>query len=186
MPAAGPVTEDEAAILAYHFLRSRESRELERVWKWVAEATTIDVTLHPGGRATLRHPYYSDFTVEIRWREVSPKERRVGSIAVLGEPDVPWPLHLDLEQYLAACWLRLLRGKHGAFGRMPDRRPKPGRHRKPDTAFYRRVVDAYGRLLADGHPNPTAEVAKRMNANRDTVKSWLRRGRQYLRREEEG
>jgi hypothetical protein len=61
---------------------------------------------------------------------------------------------------------------------MPRRRPKPGA--PLDSDFYRRVIASYRELRKEGYKNPAGELARRMNANPSTVKSWLRRGRIYL------
>jgi hypothetical protein len=51
------------------------------------------------------------------------------------------------------------------------------------SAAKTRLVESYEALVADRHPAPARELALRLDTNHETVKSWLRRGRKYLKEE---
>lgn len=71
----------------------------------------------------------------------------------------------------------------GKFHRVPSARPRPGRPSggsMDHLEFYQRLIDTFNQLLAEGHPAPAREIAKRMGEPPATVRSWLRRGRVYL------
>ena len=52
-------------------------------WKaWAAEVRRIDVEIHPGGRAVLRHPD-ARWSMELRWRPTDPNKTGYASQALL-------------------------------------------------------------------------------------------------------
>jgi hypothetical protein len=164
----------------------RGGRDLDQEWRdWHIRILRTEVDLRPAGRAVLREPA-SQFQVEIQFVKdpqwIGPA---VKTITVV--PDEPMDdidagrINLDLVQYLAAWELRLTRGPQGSHPLAPPNRPAPG---KPvDTTFYQWLLRSYDVLLAEGHREPAKELARRMDEKHSTVKSWLRRGRQYLRKE---
>ena len=94
-------------------------------------------------------------------------------------------LGIDLMMYLAA--FRLKRSKVGVEAwktGLPRRRPAPGK--QLDTDFYRRLLTNYELLIQEGYRDPAAELARRMGEKHSTVKSWLSRGRHYLKASEGG
>jgi hypothetical protein len=137
--------------------------------------------MRPGGRAVLRHPD-ATFTVEIQWLRddedglVKPVAFHVIGDGFLYAHEVPSAM-----RYMAAFELHLPELPKGWARRLPRRRPQPGKTLDPD--FYRRVLTTYDGLVSEGIKDPAAELARRMKANHSTVKSWLRRGRQYLEEE---
>jgi len=72
----------------------------------------------------------------------------------------------------------LPRNPSRTFGRPPVARPAPGQPLNPD--FYRRLLAAYDKLVAEGKKRPALELAAHMDVNHSTLKSWLSRGRKYL------
>lgn len=148
---------------------------------WAVRVIQIEVGMRPGGRAILRHPQ-DKFTVEIQWLlDDEDKVAKPVSFHIVGDEflfahEVP-----SVTRYMAALDLRRPELPQGWARRIPRRRPQPGKALDPD--FYRRVLAVYEGLLGEGYKDPAAELARRMKANRSTVKSWLRRGRQYLEEE---
>lgn len=159
---------------------------------WCAQVLAISIDLRPSGRAFLREldtgprlgllsgpSKPAPYRVEIQFQLDDDRKARPTSVHIIGErflykDDAP-----DLETYYAAFYLRIMRGRPpDAFTRIPRKRPNPGT--APDPDFYRRLLDSYEKLVSEGHAAPAAALAERMNENRSTVKSWLRRGRVYL------
>lgn len=58
---------------------------------------------------------------------------------------------------------------------------KPARGQAPPLAFYRRVLARHDELMASGVRNSSAVLAEEMDENEQTVRSWIKRGRRYLR-----
>lgn len=48
---------------------------------------------------------------------------------------------------------------------------------------YQRVLAEYDELVREGHPSPISVLVERYRARPGTVKSWLHRGRKYLKEE---
>lgn len=109
-----------------------------------------------------------------------------GDIRIAGETRILWDEGalpsgtIHLHEHVAAVRINL--GDHdlSAFKKMPRRRPKPKPGESLPVAHYRAVLDAYQALVASGESRPTAKLAERYGTNRNTIKSWLRRGRIYL------
>jgi len=57
------------------------------------------------------------------------------------------------------------------------------RRRRPSPTTGR-VLAAYDELVREGHPAPISVLADRFRARPGTVKSWLHRGRRYLKGEQ--
>jgi hypothetical protein len=154
--------------------------------KWVDDVLSISVQLRPGGRAIMRqegflHRVEASFLAVQRRRgsdQLAVKSYRViaeGERGLLGIP-------IEMAQYGAA--LELAVGAPGGLrrlGRVPRARPRAG---QPfDIDFYRRLIGEFDRLSASGLSDPAAELARRYGEKRSTVRSWLHRGRKYLREE---
>jgi hypothetical protein len=183
-------TPRQREILRHWFVGSRTNKETrnhddlwvkERAQKlWYLRVLAIEVDLKPAGRAVLRHPE-NPYHVEIQWiYHSAEKAQRPKTFTVVGEPFLyrgsgPY----DPEEYYTAFLLRMAEGEPpGTFARVPRRRPEPG---KPlDTAFYQQLLATYEQLVKEGYRSPAAELARRMDENRSTVKSWLHRGRKLL------
>jgi hypothetical protein len=139
---------------------------------WLEYVQAIEVELHPGCRATLIHP--EGLPVELRWH---PTTLDVTSFAVSARPDevLPW-VEISMSWYVAALGLALaaVPNPTGNGG------PAPASGKPASLGFYANIVAEYEALLRDGNATPTAELARRYGENRNTVKSWIRRGRRYL------
>jgi hypothetical protein len=173
-------------------------------WKdWAEDARRVNVEVRPGGKAVMRHPGRS-YSVEVWWRGHYMVNPEVLGISVTPDADqvLRWEA-LDLGLYLAALHVAL-RPEDGPPGQPPRHSvtpdtvtavasipgrvqpapPAPGK--PPSTLFYRRLLDEYDDLLAQGHRNPIRELAQRhpgedgKSRPSGTVKSWLARGRYYL------
>lgn len=165
--------------------RRPDKDEKELAWRaWCAFVLEIDVDLRPAGRVIMRHPRRA-YRVELQYvYDPGTKRYRYSSWQVVADSfmdvDAGPPDIFDLEPYLSALALRFHRGIEAthAFQKIPRRRPESGKPLDPD--FYRRLLASYERLVREGRTDPAAELARRMDENRSTVKSWLHRGRKYL------
>ena len=181
--------------------RSFHADDASSFEEWLELVFRIEVDLYPGGRAVLFHPATS-LPVEVRW--TSPDE--ISSFRVDAAPGghIPWGPMPPMSAYLAALRLAVAegrevatepepetgpgegsatlrtRGRLRATGRV-DPRPQPGQ--RPSIEFYRRLVSEYNQLVRDAHRAPIPELSRRYGAKEGTVKSWLSRGREYLKRE---
>ena len=141
---------------------------------WVIRVLGIDVELKPAGRAVLRDPAVA-YTVEILWLRDAEKTYRPVRLTVIADAFLTEGTAPDVSAYYTAFLLRVQRSPVGAFGRAPRRRPAAG---KPlDVDFYRQLLAAYERLVTAGEKYPAKELARRMNEERTTVRSWLARAR---------
>lgn len=169
-------------------------RELaESCLAWCDRIVDSDVDLRPAGRALVRTPG-SDYVLEISFLNNGEGlvTKSVTVIAddflhVQGFPkrDVDWS-HTTIRFYDHCAALDLVvqfGGGEKAFMRIPRARSASGE--PVSTTFYRDLLEAYQALLIEGSSTPVQELARRMSANPSTVKSWLRRGRVYLRRSSE-
>jgi hypothetical protein len=185
--AEGRVTEEELALLNWEFVGSAANQRTwdsgravgERVWRaWLERALSYEVILHVAGRAVVRGPEDS-YRVEIYWLfDRKLKTHRVRSVHVIADDFLELGASLPVGDHVAALKLRLRRQPSGASVGVPRSRPAPGE--PVDPAFYRRLLNAYDKLVSEGQKSPALELARRMDANHNTVKSWLRRGRAYL------
>jgi hypothetical protein len=181
------LTEDELELLHRAFTVSADNRQTwdlgrevgERVWRgWLERVLRYEVTLKAAGRAVVRGPEDA-YRVEIQWVfDRKTKMYRVKSVHVVADDFLNVGDSLPVGEHFAAFQLRASQRPKGSFARAPRSRPAPGQPADPD--FYRRLLDAFDRLVAEGHRSPAVELAERMDVNHSTVKSWLRRGREYL------
>jgi hypothetical protein len=193
------LTTDQRALLSQHYRRSHayevaediQDREERERWRtiWEAYVLNLDVEIEPAGRGVLRprralglriprrnqvEEVGVGFRVEIDF-EHRPEERAhaVRRACVIGEGEGP-----DLGVDLWACYtaFRLYAAAHPRQPfRPPRRRPRAGH--PLDERFYRSVLAIHDDLKVQGHPAPAAELAKRMDTNPATVRSWVYRGR---------
>jgi len=185
--ADGRLTEDELELLNGPFAESAVNRETwdlgreigERVWRaWLERVLSYEVTLKAAGRAVVRGPD-DGYRVEIQW--VFDRRRKthyVKSLHVVADGSLNVKDSIRVGEHFAAFMLRVRQRPEGAFSRAPRVRPAPGQ--AADTGFYRQLLSAYDKLVAEGHKSPALELAERMDENHNTVKSWLKRGRDYL------
>jgi len=156
---------------------------------WALDVLAIKVDLYPNGRARLRQPKAS-YSVEMRWGPIGKDSRGKPEIApkslqFIGDDSLT-QRRFDTDLYFAAFMLALTVDENAtkAFGRFPPARPEPGR--PANTGFYRQLQASYDALIAAGEKDPAKQLAQQMGANHQTVKSWLRRGRDYLKETEKG
>lgn len=174
----------------------RKMSELHRdpAWRqWIERALSLHVKVMPNGRAIVRDPLDQSMRVEVQWERVKKWGHVPLSIHVYAEdprpqshpprerPFLAWKQPTDLNLYLAACRIRLDRDQVKRK-RLPQSRPS-GPGKPASRSFYEGLLDAYDRLVSEGHRAPVQEIATSMNANPSTVKSWLKRGREHLKRE---
>jgi hypothetical protein len=153
---------------------------------WVVDVLDIDVQLLPAGRAILRAPdylYTLKFNVEMEFERYEDGIRPT-RVAIVADPGKALIGYEELDFYLYATAFDLRMQSHPnrtSFARVPRRRPAPG---KPlDTAFYDRLLKSYEALF-ETHRYPAAELARRMNENPSTVRTWLKRARELRSRKE--
>jgi hypothetical protein len=162
---------------------------------WLAYVEAVEVEIHANGRAVLRHPDLQ-VPVEIRFDA----EIGVVGVRLLARPGEPLPpVDLPVSAYVAALELaraelrpKVVTGESKgtravAGGRSSGEvlaRPSPGK--KPPIAFYEGLIAEYDELLAANHRSPVSEIARRRREDPGTVKSWLHRGRKYLRDANQG
>lgn len=176
---------DKRPRFASDYFGEQTERDKEMDWRsWCRGVVAIDVVVRPGGVAVQRHPL-SDYELVIRWHRDSSGVLRMTKIEI--NPDTflsHFPGENNFYEHAVAFQLRV-EGAPGRkeFLRAPRRRPAPGK--PPSTDFYRRLLAKYEGLVNEGCRDPAAELARRMNANHSTVKSWLRRGRGHLAEERE-
>ena len=117
--------------------------------------------------------------VRLQWlHDARRGQLRLSEVTILPKESLT-SLDLDaLDEHLIAFHLKALEELPAEFKRVPQRRPRAGE--PPDVSFYRAVLDARSQLIRDGYRNINAELARRMNVSPNTVKSWVRRGQQYL------
>jgi hypothetical protein len=81
-------------------------------------------------------------------------------------------------------WAALVLRLDSAGPAVPENAPPPASGKAPSLAHYRAVIAAYDELVREGHPAPISVLADRFQARPGTVKSWLHRGRRYLKGEQ--
>ena len=153
------------------------------------------ITLHPGGRATIsRGPQILGpegpvrVPIELWWRPSSKDglpyitafrvEAPPGMVLTPYEHPYGWDT-LHLGDYWAGLVLRLGTAEPKPAG---DATP-PASGKTPSLDFYRGLIAAYDELVRDRHPAPISVLVERYQARPGTVKSWLHRGRKYLKEE---
>jgi hypothetical protein len=150
---------------------------------WVVDVLRIEVELKPAGRAVLRAPG-RHYSVEIIWLPAKKRELRPVRLSMVADQGAYLGEYDELDHYTYATAF-LLRASSlpgaSAFTRVPRRRPAPGR--PLDTAFYARLLASHDRLMAE-YRYPAAELARRMNENPSTVRTWLKRANELRKREE--
>ena len=141
---------------------------------WLTMVLSIEVTLRPAGRAILRG---LGCTVEIQWLRGKDKVNYLKSVHVdFDTENAPLP---DWQVFFTAFELHATTDpEEKGFTSVPRKRPAPGKPLDPD--FYRRLLASYDKLVREGWNAPAQEIARRMGENPSTVKSWLHRGRKYL------
>jgi hypothetical protein len=154
----------------------------DQEWRrWAEKVAAIRVTLKPRGRAESREREEDAvFTVHFRWY-LEHGEPIATSIMVVPDGGLAFNENVDLDAHMLACRLQL--GPKGSprRARLP-RRPRPGE--APELSFYRQLLLEYEELVKKADPAPARELANRHGLNHSTVKSYLKRGREYLRQEE--
>jgi hypothetical protein len=154
---------------------------------WLSHVSDVGVELHPNGRAILRHPR-SVLPVEVRFDA----DLGVVGVHLIAPPGEPLPsVEIPISECIAA--LELARGgQHPttfvltvepARLEIRSRATRPSSGTRPPLRFYRELVDEYNELCREAHPSPIAEIARRRRQKPATVKSWLHRGRKYLKGE---
>lgn len=149
-----------------------------RVWR-------LKVEIRAAGRTVVRDPT-ENHRVEMQWLYQKRKKiYRVKRMCVIGDAFLSLDQLPDEYEYLTAFYLRHRQlDPAGTYGRPPVARPAPGQPLNAD--FYQRLLIAYDKLVAEGRPRPALELAERMDVNHSTLKSWLSRGRAYLKEERHG
>lgn len=158
----------------------------DRLHFFLNEVHRIDVRLRPGGIGLLRDRL-AGYSVQIRWEQVGrTKDRRPNleprTIRVIGDAGLGMSLP-RLSRYMAAFFLKGMSapGQRTFTRRVPQRaRPAPGR--PPDMTFYLRLVEEAEELLRAGERAPARVLAERYTENASTMRSWLKRARDYRRR----
>jgi hypothetical protein len=166
---------------------------------WLEYVAGIEVEQHPNGRAILRHPE-KDVRVEMRFDDVS----GVTAIHLFARPGETLPtIELPMSAYVAALDLARAALKAAvvefagnvvnvvvtpatvpAVASVPtptvaaEVEPAPGQ--KPPLNFYRALVTEYNALVSAASRNPIGEISRRRGVPPATIKSWLHRGRKYL------
>jgi len=184
-------TDTQRQILNNEFPNSRHHQFTHRLDKfthdnafrnWVSDLLVIQVELKPAGRAVLRDPEYP-YRVELFWSfERKSKNLRAKSANIVADDFLSLNHSPELHRYLVAFLFQAQKGVTRSFAKAPQRRPVPGQ--AIDLGFYTKLLEAYDQLVIEGRPDPAAELARRYDENRSTVKSWLRRARQYTQRQE--
>lgn len=145
--------------------------------RWLEYVQEIEVELHPGGRATLIHPEMG-ITVEIRF--APEMDYRATSYKVEAPPGQYLPqVEISMSYFVGALGLAL-----GAEDSPDTSAPLPAAGKAPSLGFYRALIAEYDQLLRAGHRSPVSELSRRYKAKPGTVKSWLSRGREYLKGEQ--
>lgn len=169
----------QPALIHYAVTGNSEALvEALETW-YVRELSEIDVELEHGGRAIVSRQGGPRMEVYFTRRRDGTIEPTTMQFDGLGWKRL---IGLPFHEYLVALTEALTYPQPESFKRTPRTRPQPG---KPwDEDFFRWLLDEYDRLKKESHKRPVAELARRLGgANRDTVKSWLHRGRKYLGRQ---
>jgi hypothetical protein len=173
-------------LVHHHFIQSVDNQQTwdlgrevsERVWReWLESVLSCEVTLKAAGRAIVRKPD-DNYRVEIQWEyHRRAKSHLVKSVHIVADDFLSVGDYLPVGEHFAAFILRVRQRPSDSFARAPRSRPAPGQAANPD--FYRRLLAAYEKIVGEGYKSPALELARRMDENHNTVKSWLRRGREY-------
>lgn len=162
----------------------------DRFLFFLTEVGRIDVQLKPGGIAVLRDDWeWTHFSVEVRWEQVGrTKDHRPDleprTVRVIGDAGLGMRLP-KLSRYMAAFFLRAegaTASDQRAFTRRVPQRARPAPGQPPDMTFYLRLLDEADELLRRGERAPARILAERYTENASTVRSWLKRARDYRRR----
>ena len=151
-------------------------------------------TLHPGRRAVIDRAVqmrgedeYRRAPLEVWWQRSS-KDGLPYITAWKQEapPGTVFNPTDEFEQHLAlgTIWAGLVLRLDSAGPATPENAPPPASGKAPSLAHYRAVLAAYDDLVREGHPAPISVLADRFQARPGTVKSWLHRGRRYLKGEQ--
>lgn len=183
------VTEDQFQVIRRLFTQSRTNAETLDANSWVSDrafqlwalrALRTEVEMRANGLALLRHPE-DGFTVQIEWLwDHKDKTHKPSKLHVIADEELHIGDCADLEDYFAAFFVHAASRSFPKV-RAPRKRPDAGKPLDPD--FYRRLLQNYDQLVAEGYKAPAAELARLLGENRSTVKSWLHRGRKYLGKE---
>lgn len=172
-----------------HALREgRAGRDLELFKRsWMHWALKLDVQLRPPALAVLRDPSDAPGSrVEVRWQWVTGVRPMGGANrsleisevrVVFGSPG--FGEDPDLDHYRTALSVRFARGE------IPDTfAPRPEHGRPVRTDFYKQLLAAYDELVAANNRAPAKELARIYDVDHERVKTWLRRGRKYVKGEQ--
>lgn len=155
-------------------------------WKaWAAFVREIEVELRPGGRAQLRHPELAGM-VEIEWETEGPGVVFRGCRFEPEPEALPEWSGVDLGAFEMALHESLGqrfrdKGPHESLDPFEGVIQPPAAGKPIAVSFYRQLLREYERLLAEGNAAPVKELASHYKRPDGTVKSWLSRGREYLR-----
>jgi hypothetical protein len=142
----------------------------------------FSVNVRAGG-AHVGHPVHA-FEVEIVFdgdaRTIGELADTIDQVTITGE--IPSPL--DLNPYINALALKLISEPAASSDQLPTGRPEAGR--PANKIFYRDLVALANRLSIEGDSQPAATIAEWMSTDEeevwpDQVRTWLHRGRAYLR-----
>lgn len=153
-----------------------QERQAQR--RWINKVLALDVEIEPG-RAIVTDPR-SGLRVEMQWMAEGRDAFWLGRFDVRPPPGLVWRFD-ELERFAVAAHLHAAVSQPEKFTPIPRARPQAGR--PLDTGFYTSLLATYEEIRASGHRAPAKELARRMNENPNTVKSWLKRGREALREE---
>jgi hypothetical protein len=150
-------------------------------WDWLDRVLSYEVELKAVARAVVRGPG-DGYRVEMQWVfHRKDKAHYVKSVQVVADDFLNVRQSFPVGEHVAAFMLRVNQQPRGAFARAPQSRPAPGQ--PLDTAFYARLLASHDRLMTE-YRYPAAELARRMDENPSTVRTWLKRARELKKRGE--
>ena len=175
--------------------REPEGRgDAQRLRGFLSQVGQIRVEVERGGRAVLRDPdvtaSYSarrlpvgvgpSYRVEISFEQAGrDKHPEPKQMRVIGDQLLGWWNPPDLRRYAAALLLRLGAKEYEELGAAaPPTMPTAGQ--APKMAFYRWLLGREEQLLRAGEPAPARTIAEQLDRNENTVRSWLKRAREYV------
>jgi hypothetical protein len=176
--------------------------DFEQWWEGAATFFAERTTLHPGRRAVVdraihlpgtHRPKYGEprygtrIPVEVWWQR--PDENGLPYITAWKQEAPPGKVFNPTDEYesdipLGSIWAGLVLRLDSGGPAVPESAPPPASGKAPSLAHYRAVLAAYDDLVREGHPAPISVLADRFQARPGTVKSWLHRGRRYLKGEQ--
>lgn len=156
-------------------------RQVPQDWlrdRWCEKVLEIEVDVQPGGRAVLHHPGKTYHVVIQRARRGSFLRFSDMHVLEIGQKGLEIHGLPDLAMYAAALRAYLRGTSKPILGPIPSDRPASGQ--APKIKFYRELHDQYNALVREGLRAPAKELAARYGTKHSTMKTWLSRGRSYL------